>query len=230
MKNTKRIAILAICILLAACKTTSQSSVFLSADTLSANSGKVGVIMTSLPKVDTTFPGAGCLLCMAAANAANSSLTKHAHTLSNQDFSKLKDEIADTLRKKGVNVVVISEDFSSKALKDIPQPAANSPKKDFRPLRNKYQVDHLAVLEIRFAGFLRNYSAYISRGDPVGNVVGTVSVVNLSDNKYELFQDLDIIKTAEGAWDEPPDFPGLSNAYFTAVEACKDQILRSFRP
>ncbi len=229
MKNTKRIAILAICVLLAACKTTSQSSVFLSADTLSAKSGKIGVIMTSIPKVDTTFPGAGCLLCLAAANAANSSLTKHAHTMSNQDFSKLKDEIADSLRKKGVDVVVISEDFSAKNLKDASQAGADSPKKDFRPLRDKYHVDHLAVLDIRFAGFLRNYSAYISRGDPVGKVEGTVSVVNLSDNRYELYQELDIIKTAEGTWSEPPDFPGLTNAYFTAVEACKDQVLRSFR-
>lgn len=230
MKNTKTGGILAICVLLAACQSTPPSTIYLSADTLSAKNGKVGVIMSALPKVDTTFPGAACLLCLAAASTANSALTKHAHTMSNQDFAKLKDEIADTLRKKGVEVTVISEDFNAKNLKDAPAPASNSAKKDFRALKDKYHVDHLALVTIEFAGFQRNYSSYISRGDPVAAVQGTVSVVNLSDNQYELRQFLDVIKTAEGKWDEPPDYPGLTNAYYTAVEGCKDQILRSFRP
>ena len=35
-----------------------------------ALSGRVGVVMTALPKVDTSFPGASCLLCLAAAVSA----------------------------------------------------------------------------------------------------------------------------------------------------------------
>jgi hypothetical protein len=229
MKNYKTIAILLACVLLSACKTTPQSTIFLSPDTLSAKNGKVGVIMTALPKIDTTFPGAGCLLCIATASAANSALTKHAHTMSNQDFAKLKAEVADTLRKKGVEVTVIAEDFDAKSLKDVPESGSNGARKDFRPLKEKYHVEHLAVVDIRFAGFLRNYSAYISRGDPVATVEGRVSVVNLTGNTYELFQDLDVIKSADGPWAEAPDYPGLTNAYFNAVESCKDQILRSFR-
>ncbi|HEY2531921.1 MAG TPA: hypothetical protein VGJ20_29005 [Xanthobacteraceae bacterium] len=229
MNNYKIATLLCFSLLMAACKTTPQGTLLLKADTLSAQNGKVGIVMTAMPKVDTTFPGASCLLCLATASAANSGLTKHAHTMSNQDFAKLKEQIADTLRKKNVEVTVIAEDFSTKGLKDMTDSKPNAATKDLRPLKEKYHIDHLVVVDIRFVGFLRNYSAYISRGDPIATVQGTLSVVNLSSNAYELFQDLNVIKAADGTWSEPPDYPGLTNAYFNAVEASKDQVLVSFR-
>jgi hypothetical protein len=229
MKNYNIAAILCITLLLAACKTTSQGTLFLKSDALSPQNGKVGIVMTALPKVDTTFPGASCLLCLATASSVNSALTKHAHTMSNQDFAKIKDDIADTLRKKGVDVTVISEEFNLKGLKDAAGSTPNAARKDFRPLKDKYHVDHLVLVDIHFAGFLRNYSAYISRGDAIATVQGAVSVINLSSNDYEMFQDLDVIKAADDTWSEPPNYPGLTNAYFNAVESSKDKILVSFR-
>jgi hypothetical protein len=216
-------------ILLAACHTTPTSAVFLHADTLSPQNGKVGIVVTSV-KVDTVFPGAGCLLCLATASAANSSLTKHAHTMSNQDVLKFKDDIAATLHKQGVEVQILADGFNDKDLKTNASTDANAPKKDYRPLKEKYHVDHLVLLEIDGLGFQRNYSSYIARGAPTASMHGSIVVVNLSSNEYELFQRISVIKEAEGQWDEAPDYPGLTNAYYTAVESTKEQILRNFRP
>lgn len=227
MNNYKTALIVLTTFWLAACRTTPPTSIFLHANTLSPQSGAVGIIVTSA-KVDTSFPGAACLLCMAMASGANSALTKHAHTMSNQDVLKIKDELADTLRKKGVEVNLLTDEINEKALKDSVTASASTPKKDFRPLKEKYHVEHLVRLDVRSLGFERDYSSYIARGDAVASVQGLITVVNLSSNEYELYQDISVIKAAEGPWDEPPDYPGLTNAYYTAVESAREQVLRNF--
>ena len=166
-----------------------------------ALSGRVGVVMTALPKVDTSFPGASCLLCLAAASTANSSLTKHTHLLNADDLLTLKDGIAGRLRKKGIDATVIAESLNVKQLKDFTGGGVNVAKKDFRDLKDKYKVDHLVVIDIASLGFVRNYSAYFSTGDPAAQLTGTVSVVNLSTNAYDFYAQIDEFKGAEGNWD-----------------------------
>src|SRR5437773_8351923 len=84
---------------LGGCATPPQQAPIPLADTaIAPKSGRVGVAMTPLPKIDTEFPGAWCLLCYAAASAANSSLTNHAKTLAYEDLPKLKDEVANLVR------------------------------------------------------------------------------------------------------------------------------------
>src|SRR5438105_4512456 len=85
--------ILGVCavVILGACATKPQQSVPLAPEAVGPQSGRIGVAMTKLPDVDTHLPGAGCLLCMATAAAANSSLTDHAKTLSYEDLQELKN-------------------------------------------------------------------------------------------------------------------------------------------
>ena len=97
----------------------------------------------------------------------------------------LKDGIADRLRKKGVEVTVIAENLNVKQLKDFSGGGVNTAKKDFRVLKDKYKVDHLVVIDVTSLGFVRNYSSYISTGDPTAQLAGTISVVNLSTNAYD---------------------------------------------
>src|SRR2546426_4486990 len=97
--------------LLVGCATPPQPPVPLAATTLTTPANKVGVAMSALPKVDTQFPGAACLLCLAAASVANSELTTYTRTLPYEDLPKLKDQVAEILRKKGTNATVIAEDL-----------------------------------------------------------------------------------------------------------------------
>jgi hypothetical protein len=53
-------------------------------------------------------------------------------------------------------------------------------------------------------------------------------MVNLSNNEYELYVPLLVQKSADGAWDEAPKFPGLTNAYYQVLELSKDAILSPF--
>jgi hypothetical protein len=221
-------ALAAVSILLAGCATPPQQPVPLTDSALRSNQAKVGVAMTALPKVDTHLPGAGCLLCVAAASLANQSLTSHAQTLPYEDLPLLKEEVAALLRKKGIDAVVVTEDVNVDALGNYTGQGANAARKDFSPLAKKYNVDKLLVINISMLGFERQYSAYVPTSDPKGVLRGTGFMVNLKDNTYDWYLPVNVLKSADGKWDEAPKFPGLTNAYFQALELGKDEFRKPF--
>jgi hypothetical protein len=228
MKLRFTIAVAFIGLMLGGCVTKPQLPVSLAQEALSTKSEKIGVAMTALPKVDTRFPGAGCLLCIAAASMANPSLTAYTQTLTHEDLPQLKNLVADKLRKKGSVVIMIDEELKLDALPDLKSEVPNTAIKDFSSIQKKYNLDKLLVINISAVGIWRNYSAYFPNGDPKAVVKGSGYLVNLKSNVYDWYQPLDIAKSADGTWDEAPKFPGLTNAYFQAIELGKDDFLKPF--
>lgn len=224
MKLLKVIVSTIVVLTAAGCVVAPQKGIELNRTVLSSPSGTVGVAMTALPKVDTFLPGASCLLCIAAAAGANSSLTKHANTLPYEGLDKLKETVAESLRTKGINAVVITEPVDVRKLKASGGKAPNAAKKNFSVLREQHKVDRLLLIDIQQLGFIRSYSSYFPTSDPKAFLVGASYIVDLTSNNYDWYLPLDIQKSAEGAWDEPPQFPGLTNAYFQTVEIAKDSI------
>jgi hypothetical protein len=53
-------------------------------------------------------------------------------------------------------------------------------------------------------------------------------MVNLKTNAYEWFDTVQVSRSADGKWDEAPAFPGLTNAYFQAIEQAKDRFKAPF--
>ena len=222
------LALAAITFLFVGCAGVPQNPVPLAPDTLSSKTSRIGVAMTPLPKIDTHLPGAGCLLCLAAASIANSSLTTHTQKLPYEDLPKLKNDMADLIRKKGSEVTVITEDFKIDTLPDFSAKGPNIATKDFSSLQKKHNIDKLLVVDITALGMSRNYSAYIPTSDPKGLLQGLGYLVNLNNNTYEWYLPVYITKSADGAWDESPSFPGLTNAYFQALEMGRDSFLKPF--
>jgi hypothetical protein len=213
-------------ILLSGCVTKPQLPVSLAPAALKTGNQRIGVAMTQLPKVEVHVPGANCLLCMMTATAANSGLNKHASTLALEDLPGLKEKAAAALRKNGADTVVIKEPLDLKALLNSSPTAPNAATKNFAPLKQKYGVDMLLVIDINALGFERTYSAYFPTSDPKGLLRGTGYLVNLGTNTYEWYQPVYITKSADGKWDEPTAFPGLTNAYYQAIELGQDAFLQ----
>ena len=188
------------------------------------------MLFRSISKADTFFPGADCLLCIAAASIANSSLTAHTKTLAIDDLLAIKGEIAALIRKKGASVKVIDEDLKVNDLPGAKSDAPNAAKKDFTSLKSKYNVDKLLVINLATVGMWRTYAAYFPTSEPKAIVAGLGYVVNLSNNTYEWYEPINILRATEGKWDEPPKFPGLTNAYFQAIESSKDSLKKPFLP
>jgi hypothetical protein len=224
MKSRLVTLLLAGVVLLTGCATP-QPPVAMSTNAFSKPGTQYGVLMTTMPVVDTYFPGADCLLCIAAASVTNSNLTKHAKTLPMDDLAKLNVQVSDALKKRGANVTMIDA-FDLKTLPDSAKGAPAFAKKDFSSLKAKYKIDKLVVVQLGAVGFLRNYSSYFPTAEPKAHVGGTVYIVNLSDNSLEWYKDVSVLRAADGKWDEPPKYPGLTNAYYQSIELARDEVLK----
>ncbi|MCV2350555.1 hypothetical protein [Paucibacter sp. Y2R2-4] len=216
-------------VMLTGCAVKPQLPVALGQESLIKPDVRIGVAMTAIPKADTSFPGAGCLLCLATASVANSGLTAHVVTLPVDDMAKVKTQLLSLLQKKGAKVVAVNEALNIEALPDFKAGGPNVALKDFKSLASKYQIDKLIVVDVQAIGVHRNYSAYIPTSDPKAVVIGRGYVVNLSNNAYEWFLPFNVQKAAEGKWDEAPKFPGLTNAYFQSIEEAKDILTAPLR-
>lgn len=207
-----------------------QQPVVFSMDTYAASQPKVrvGVAMTALPKHTTQVPGASCLLCLAAAAGANSDLSNHSKTLSNENLPKLREDIAELLRRNGIDAVVIPDEIKLSDLPKYKTKGENTAIKNFSSLGQKYSVDKLLLIDITALGFMRTYAAYFPTSDPNAFFSGTGYIVDLGSNVYEWYQPVTITKSAEAEWKEPPNYPGLTNAYFQALEMGRDELLRPF--
>jgi hypothetical protein len=205
-----------------------QRPVDLSADYFTAGKakvGRVGVAMVELPKPDTNFPGAHCLLCLAAANAMHMSLSKEVQTFSTQELLALQGDLAATLTKQGLESVVIKEPLRLKDYPDLSaSETANRSRKDFSAVKSKYQVDRLLLVDVNALGVWRSFSAYVPTDVPRAVMNGSASMIDLSSHALEWYMPLSVSRAAEGEWDEPPKFPGLSNAYYQVIETGMDMI------
>lgn len=226
LRHRRGLAAALMAIVLAGCATV-QKPVPLDPAKLPATaaSGRIGIAVATMPEGDTLLPGASCLLCIAVASTANRILTAHAKSLPDAELKALQPELAERLRRSGYNVVEIAEPVK---LSDLPRASGNAPdsaERDFTALRTRYSLDRLLLLNVTARGFERPYAAYVPTGDPVGVVLGQAYLVNLTTRAYEWYLPLDQRKASDPKWDEPPAFPGLTNAYFQAVESVRDAVL-----
>jgi hypothetical protein len=210
---------------LVGCASTPQQALPMSANSLNSESGRVGIAMTALPKVDTAFPGAFCLLCIAVASGVHSKMTDHVRTLPYEDLPELKKQAAAAIAKKGATAVMIDGEFKIDALENFKNDQPNFARKDFRSLREKHNIDRLMVVDVSALGVWRDYSSYVPTSDPKAVFKGTAYMVNLRTNALEWYAPIEIAKAAT-TWDQPPKYPDLTNAYFQAIELGKDVVLK----
>ncbi|MES1981296.1 MAG: hypothetical protein V4443_02355 [Pseudomonadota bacterium] len=224
MNRWARLSLVLMICLIAGCAAAPQQPVRINAETLT---GRIGVVMSALPRPDMLITGANCLTCLEIASAANAPLTDHAHTLSTSALAKLKDETAELLRSKGADVILIDENINVAELPDYATIAANKPLKDHTALKQKYPVDKLLVINITALGFVRTYAAYDPTSEPKAMLEGSAYIINLGNNTYEWYEPIKLTLTAGSAWDQPPSFPALTRAYLQILQAGKDKVLKS---
>lgn len=184
----------------------------------------IGVYISPIPKVTTSFPGASCLLCVAAASMANSSLTKQIETLEAEELAKARDWVIENLKEKGYTVKVINALIPDKKLPTIKAVQGSTLKKNYATYKNTHGIDQLLVLDFKFVGVIRQYSAYVANGAPYASVVANYYMLDVSKNNYTLYSPIKVAINADGEWDVAPVFPALTNAFYQAEEEAIDLI------
>ncbi|WP_226664087.1 hypothetical protein [Microbulbifer aggregans] len=214
-------------VLLSGCAGTPQMPVTPDSMFWQQPSKRIGVAVSDVPNPNVYLPGASCLLCLAAAEVANSSLSKHTETLSTEDAQALKAELQKLLEAKNVEVVEVTEPLAVNKLPKFKSEVPNTAKRNFAAYKDRYNISHLLVLDINAVGMHRAYSGYVSTSDPKGYFSALGYLVDLSDNTYEWYKPVNVTKAATEEWDEAPTFPALTNAYYQAIAEGKEIIISS---
>jgi hypothetical protein len=222
-----RLFFLSLTVLVVGCAATPQAPVAMQHDVLNSKA-KVGVMMSALPELDVHLPGAGCLLCLATAEAMNSSLSKHVTTLQPNEFSLVKTELIRLLTEKGVNTTPIEKPFSAADFPKLSTKEPNTSRRDFSQLRTQFDITHLLVVDVQLLGMWRSYANYVPTSDPMAYLKASSYLVDLQSHQYMWFLPLEIKKPSDASWDEPPNFPGLTNAYYQVLEEGREAIVAEF--
>lgn len=226
MNKTLSILVITVSLLLTGCQTIIQPSIAFNKQQFSNIENKVGIYLET-EDATTHIYGASCLLCYGIASAANSSLSSHLESISLDDINSLEGMLVAHLDNQGKKVQIIE---LPKKIKNLPrfknQP--DFPNKDYRELKQQLNIDTLIVINLPEHGAYRSYSSYIPTSSPMGSVTGEIFTVDLNTNQYIQYQTIDIKVNVSGDWDEPSDFPGVTSAYYEAIEKTKEQILSIF--
>lgn len=219
------LAVLLAAFLLSGCVTTPQEPISLQAGFYDKPERTVGVYVHELPKPTTTLVGAGCLLCIALAKSNNSELSTHLEAIELSELDDLAQQIADRISRQGLEVRIIDGPVDREALPDFKAGEGNFPRKDYRELRETLAVESAVFVFLDKLGAFRPYNGYIPTSDPVGYVGGEVFIVDLDSNAYQAYEPIDIQVAVDGEWKEPPAYPGVTSAFYQAVEETRDRVL-----
>lgn len=196
------------------------------------NTKEVGVYLDTLPNVNTFFPGAGCLLCIAAAEVANSGVTEHVKSLSVEDIESIAVDVETALKSRGLKPVIVTSpiDWNTLSKFKAPDELKQYARKDLRPLKQSIGTDKLVLIDINQIGVIRSYSSYIPTSDPMGYLYGEVAIVDLNDNSYKMYQSVNIKTAVIGEWDEPENFPGITTAFYESINTLKQTVMSLLKP
>jgi hypothetical protein len=221
MRNVKAGMVALLALGLSACAVTPTPSVKIDSSFYKDDTSSVGVYFIAPEKVDTYLDGASCLLCYAAAAAANGHLTKHIQTMNVNDMTEVKADIISILQEKGKKVELVNNELKLNKLKTYKPKTVGFADVDYTTLKDAVGVDKLLIVQIEMLGAQRLYSGYVPTSSPAGAVSGKMYMVDLATNKLELYQVINERVAVNGEWDEPASFPGVTAAYFQAVEQAK---------
>jgi len=193
----------------------------------------IGIAIAKLPTPMSAKSGNQGLLDVLINNANASDLDKHLATLDLGSVNELTDRMVAYLNEKNIKSVKIEEQLDLEKLPQLTEEqTANSNQhasRDFKVLKEQYQVDKLLLISVVRVGTMRSYYGFIPTSAPVGSSVVSGQIINLSNNQLEWSQvATQNVPNAEGDWDVPPNFPGLTKAVLSAYEQSQQMLLNQF--
>lgn len=218
-------ALILACLVTGCASAPRQPTITTNAQIFSNPSLRTGFVYVAPKKEATThIMGASCLLCYAVAASLTGSLDSHLkRAIKQEELHNIKDLVWSIYAEKTNKLKEVTLPTSITQLEKF-KSELGSPEKDFRPLKEQLEVDVLIVVSIGAHGAYRSFTNYLPTSDPMGYVSGTVYAVDLSNNAYISYLELNEMVQPQGQWDEAPNYPNVTNAYYQAVENAKHKI------
>lgn len=211
-----------------------QPDVNVAPDFWQAKNKSIGIFLMSNNKPGFHMEGDVRLLDYAVNASAMSSLTSHAEKLDVADMNLLASDLKSSLEKQGFTVKILDETINADKLKEFNDPNDKDTTyfevKNYADLKTQLNVDYLALLNVTRLGFARPYQGFIPLAAPRAVVDIHGELIDLSNNQLVWYKNIQESSSVTGEWDEPPEFPGLTNSFYTALESAKQRVVNDIKP
>lgn len=187
----------------------------------------IGVAIVELPKPSVQLTGNQGLLDLAVNTGLASGLRAKVQTWDLSSFQTVSQQLVDELSKHGYKAKVLQPIKLSDYSENKTQ--LGYAKRDFSPIKQQHKVDKLILISLHVAGTTRSYYSVIPTSDPLSQAGGLTQVINLDDSRLLYYQPFAAVRAAEGDWDEGPEYPNLSNAFYQSLDETEQLILAPFR-
>jgi hypothetical protein len=189
---------------------------------------RIGVAYTQVPAPTVILTGQQGLLDYAVNSGMASGLRAKVETWDASSLREIPQQVSVLLRDKGYSVVKLDEPINVEALKKVSEKTGFTAR-DFQPLKAQNQIDKLVLFSFASVGTTRSYYSVAPTSVPVAQVVVTTYVIDLDDNRMLFYQPKVFSRAADGEWDEGPEFPNLTNAFYQALDSTQQDLLGVFR-
>jgi hypothetical protein len=186
---------------------------------------RIGIAVSEIPKPDVIMTGNQGLLDVAVNSGLAAGLRSKVETWDNSALSELPAQAARLLQEQNYSSVQLAEPVVMTELGKPPKKELGFAAADFTPLKEKHQIDKLVLFTVASIGTTRSYYGMIPTSAPVAQLVVSTLIIDLDDNRLLYFQPNTFSRAADGEWDEAPDFPNLTNAFYQALDSTQQALL-----
>tara|TARA_R110000782_G_scaffold135176_2_gene227610 strand:- start:1141 stop:1908 length:768 start_codon:yes stop_codon:yes gene_type:complete len=189
----------------------------------------IGVMVADLPAPTVVMIGQQGLLDYAVNSAVASGLRSKVETWDASGFNELSAVVTEQLRSHGYKVKQIQETLDAAELMQPKSGKVGFSPVDLRSIKAKHNVDKLVLFIPTAFGTVRSYYSVVPTSDPIVQVGVNSYVVDLDDNRFLYYQGQVVNRAAEGEWDEGPEYPNLTNAFYQALDSAQQSALTPFK-
>lgn len=219
--------------MLASCAIAPQKPVVINNTYWDQQNQRVGVYVQPIEAPQFYTEGDVRLLDYAVISMAMATVKEHFAQLDTSDYELLRDDISSYFSQAGKMVKLISEDIKIDNLPSFNDPNSNDEtyfaSKDYSKLKEKLDVDQLLLIKARRVGLARPYASFVPMGDPRAIFELEGELVDLSNNQLLWYSTITSVGFSSGEWDEPPAYPGLTNAFYASLESVKQKVMAHFQ-
>jgi len=188
----------------------------------------IGVVLTAPDKFGFYAEGTATNLDITIINGLMRKLRAHLASLDTAEVFALDKRAQEKLKEHDLRVVRHEGKIDFDDLKNFtpPDKEVEYSLTDLRPLKEEYGYDKILLInftDYKF-GISRPYDGFTATGDPYASLVGIAQIVDLESNRLLWYYVFDISKFVEGDWDQPPEYPGLTQAIYDAVAELRSAI------
>jgi hypothetical protein len=187
----------------------------------------VGIVMTTIPVAGFYSNGNMGLVDMAIAQGVNKGLgTRLAH-LDLAGLNNLPVRFEKLLTGKGFRVVKESTPLDQDK---YPQVSLGDgfADHDYAALAGGLGVDALLVINLERIGTTRAYDGFLPKGPPAGYFKATGQLIEVKTKKLLWQRQVEVSRLPQAEWDQPPDFPNLTQKIQEAIDAGAGLLMVDF--